>query len=236
MKIRANILFDFVRKASVNGAIEGSCYNSTDAGLKVITKDCTNQVIADGLLRKEAFVVYDNTKLLIRNNKRFMDYLSQFGNIEVTVENVDNDLVISGKINNRTVTANMKSVSEDMLDGNLKGIPSSLLFDMKSIKVNCDILGSAKKHTDMLKTKSMTLTGANNKLSVTVGEDQFDLITQEQDLVTDDFKVKLPEIFLQVIDVVSGDIDMFVKSDYPIKLVERTKDYEFSVIVAPISE
>ena len=236
MKIKANILFDFVRKVSVNGAVEGSCYNATESGLKVITKDSTNQVIAEGLLRKEAFAVYDDTKLLVRNNKRCMDFLSQFGNVEVTLSNVENDLIISGKIGVRTFNANMKSVSEDMLDGNLKEIPASLSFDMKPLRVNCDILSSAKKHTDMLKTKSMTLTGANNKLSVTVGEDQFDLITQEQELVTDDFKVKLPEMFLQVVDVVAGEVDMFVKTDYPIKLVEKTKDYELSIITAPISE
>ncbi len=236
MKIKANILHDFVRKTSINGLIEGALYSTTEDGLRTISRDQTSFVIADGLLRKGSFTALEETKLPIRNNKLFMDCLAQYGTMEVDVTLQENNVLITGKVNNRTVNSSLKAVNEELLDTKMDAMPEKLVFDAKPFKIDGSMFSMAKRHSDVLKQKTLQFSSTGGKLIVTVGDKEFDQFSQECAVEADDFKVKFGETFFQVSDILGSNVQMIAKSDYPALLKESNEAYELSIVIAPIVE
>jgi len=235
MKIKASKLGNFVRKASLNAYIYEGLYKANSDGLLSINKDSCSMALTNCLLLKKAFVEFEGTEILaIRSNKRFMDLLNLYGDAEVVVTVENNVLLIEGKSSNgELLRSEMKTVDADFIESALKEFPPTLKFDWTPVKMDSQVLVSAKSHLELLKQNIIFLGVKDNQLTITAGEDKFDRLTQKQELVHEDFMIRFGSTLQDVVGVLDGKIEAHFKTDYPALFTEKTEDYEFKVVLAP---
>jgi len=167
MKIKADLLLDFVRKVSLNGMIEGSIYVAKDEGIEVISRELSNMAITKGLLKKQTYQECEvGTRFPIRDNKRLMDCLKQFGKNEVELWLQDNSVCIRGKSGTGSLLVDLKMVDESLLDNKLEQLPENLKFE-NPVKIESRALEKIGDHTALLKQQVVTLEAVDKKLKIT---------------------------------------------------------------------
>ncbi len=212
MKIKASTFYNFVKKTSLNGDIDSILYVANEEGIKSLSKSRTGLVIAEGVLKKEAFVEYDDkVRLPIKDSKILMNCIAPFKDSVIELLLVDNDITINGRAGNRNINVKLKAVQEKYIDSTLDSVPSGLSFAMEPTAIDSDIFSLSKVHATMLRSSRINIETKEGKIALKIGDTKFDSMVQTCDWSGNDFNVTLGSAFLEIAQIFDKEVMMMAE-------------------------
>ncbi len=225
MKIEAIILKNFLDKVTLGGEIGTAILEFTPEGLKVQVIDTMKVVGVSGLLKG---VTSDIDKLPIKDTSKLIDALNLF-NKEVQLTKKDNRLfIVDAKKEVELVLSSEEFVENKMDD--FPAIPYAT-----NVQLSPDIFTATKQNSNLLKDTSSVVRIKDKMLSITVGEKEFDKITEKQEIDSPDCLVEMGERFLAVVPHFGKQVTMFIESEKPIKFNETTENLNVTWMIAPLN-
>ena len=233
MKVKANQLYDFVRKTSFNGAIPGSVYKMTELGLENFNKTPDTMGIAHGILCKSNIKdAAAGFSFGIGSNDKLMKCLKEFGEEEIDI--IVNETVGRMHLVGKGLQVECVMTSPAMIDSTLEQVPESLHWDFEPFVINSDTFKKAVNYARILENNTLKLKAENGELMVVNGETNFDQFTQKFKVAAPDFEAEYGEALQSVVGVLEGPLRCWAQSNYPLKFEEESTAYKFMAIVAPI--
>ena len=237
MKIKASVLKLFIKKISLNNAINTINLDFNADGVTSSVKDITQVAMTIGKLNIEAFEDYEAIgRLYIKNTQSLMDYLTSFNDI-VTLEKI-NEYLIKLSDEKREVHAILGS---DLIVNNIMEDTKKLdgmEFDTKTT-VKFGDFKHAQKDMDYAKTETITLNFKDKSLMLEVGEKgQSDYFLNKIDLPENvaESKVIMGIYFMNTVSVLCDEFSIEAKTGMPLKITEEMALMNFKCYIAPRSE
>ena len=227
MKIEMEKLKSYLKKIKLNGTneVQEIVLNFDNNGLNISTLSPTNVIKAVGLLKRIAFSEYEEIgKFAVSDLPTIIKILDKFsGNIEII--KTENSIIIKGS--NKEVTIellDLQFIQEQ--DSEIK-----LVYD-DCFKVPIDDLHGVVDDNSVNKEFKLVLETVVGGLKIySEGKYKFKKnIVCESKLEN---KVKLLDPFIDGIINLNSDVLLSVKSDYPIKIEEKTDESDITLIIAP---
>lgn len=231
MKIITNKLVDFLEKSTLNGVINTSVLNFTDDRLKVMLTTA-NIAFVRGNLKKKVFQEYEAIgEVGVKNNSLFISLLKRYGAKVVKLEVQENKLVIVSETGSTYyVLADKESIDNHIATPN---IPFEEKLD-GGFNISAGKFVDIKKGADIIKTKEIVLEVKDKVLKLIVTSEVGDIITEEVACDYKDVKGKYGSLFLNIIDVIEGTVNVSLNDDFPIRIREATDEYRIDFFVAPL--
>jgi len=229
IKIARGDLVDYLSKASVKSEINECILDFREDGVHFVERNPENNIFSFSKLGLKKFKEYESIgKVCVGNSERLIVILSRFvGDIEIKKE--DNKLKIKGLDVNRnssfvlsdeeSITKQKPKLEKFQHDLTFK-IPASKLKDAVS---NCV---SLKGDNEMLFETTKGVLSINSE-----EQDSFSEI-YKNDKIDKDIKVKFGTPLISVIQVLSGEVEIRLKNDYPMMIVSNIDDSTYSYIIA----
>jgi len=222
MKIDSKKLYTFVKKTTLNGAIETCVIRGSNEGLKINVRN-GNAIAVYGLLKD----VKDEITLPIKSSTILLNILNAF-NDKITIEVKGNML----KIFNEFREAEIVLSSEEFIENELKEkVPFEYSGD---VSVQSSILKQALKNKEIIKGDTLVVEVKNNVLSILTGKVNFDKMIEKTKVDYADCTNELGAISFDVINVLEGLVKLSMKTDYPIKIVESDEEKNIQYFIAPL--
>ena len=228
MIIDGKILSSFLAKVAVEG-IEECVLDFNEQELSVCSTNNSNTTMVICSLNKKSFNSYETLgKVGVNNLTKLNNALNSMSS-EVVISKKDNLLMLC-----------TKTSEFDLVLPHLDTIPTpsklpELSFDI-NFNLNSEILRKVMKCSEIVeKGASITFRGDNKKLIIESGnDDKFRELVYVPEIISD-LKVKFSEPLKQVFTVLDGVVNISLKSDYPIKIMQKTEQASFVYIVAPLN-
>lgn len=233
MKIETNKLYDYIKKASLNGRINTMNINFTDVGLVSNIRCPSNVNLTLTALSKDAFAEYSAIgQYFIKNTSDIMKYLETFVG-EISIEITDQILKISNANRKGFVILGSELVCDNVYEDQK---PSLNLPIKESIKKSD--LTNVFKDINALKVGQIDIIKEDNDLKFKVGiEGQSDyFITKIVTDVSGNDSSRIGESFKSVIDSIDDDFTLEFGTDMPIKITEKTEHISFEAFIAPMKK
>ncbi len=236
MKVKANILKDFVRKASLNGALMIINLNFTDEGLKSAVRDPGNVAMTMTSLGKDAFVEYEPIgEIFVKNTPSFIKYLKSFNDI-IEIEKVE-DFIIRLFDDRRQIYVILASESvckEIIYRGDMPKIETSanIIFDSREIQRTISDLDVLKiNHVDIKKEEDVFSFEVGVK-----GESDFFINTVPFDPLKSKGtgSVTVGPMFVSLFNALDTVVEFRIGAGVPLISIEKEGSMEFICIIAPI--
>jgi hypothetical protein len=229
MKIEKTKIVNFLKKVSMTdtSVIDETIFNFSEEGLKVAGRTKDNSTRVDGILKSSVFEDYNIIgKISVQQIPSIITILNNFDkNIEIIVEG-----------NLLTFKENTKKASIELLDENVLqdiGDRRVLEFDEK-VKIDSVELNKFITNVSMNKDFVINIKTEENKTLLYNDEGTFKfsviLDTPESKGLT---KVKLGEPFKYAVANLKEDLELDLKTDFPIQITEKTEYSIVIVITAP---
>ena len=231
MKIKANVLANFLEKVSLSGIIPTALLEFKDDGMTVNIQSASI-VVCSGFLAKESFVEYekDVNDLGIKNIIMLLNILKRYNDNIIELKVVENKLLFVSE----TGSSYFVLCDKKMVDNFTVKIPN--LDDLTEFfELNVNKLMSIKSASDILKVDLINIKSTGKQLIFSVENDTGDKITEEIDI---DYEVSYSSYgnFLQrIINVLSGNVLIGFKENYPIKIIENNDNLKITYILAPLN-
>jgi len=213
--------------------------NITQAGWEVDYPDRGSFMFMSGKLKKESFVEYPSiTKtetIVITNGGFLMNYLSRFsGTVELTV--MDKEILIASESKTGFYRLGVLDQSEQNDMNEKTKLTPNISFE-KIFKVPVSIFTSSTKDASLLKKERFRLSIEGNVFQVAVGDNDFKLVEKKKldgefNNVTSTYGALLKEIFSSL----EGEVEIGLKTYYPLRVSQTTKTGKITYILAPIDE
>ena len=228
MKIKKTILKDFMKKALMSGEqkIGETILNFGPTGLKIDANSITQQARTTSWLKKEAFKEYEEFGGVGMNDlENFTKLLGRFGdNLEImkagnllTIKSdskkVDVELVAENFL--KTDTGEPKLEFDEVFNMPSKALKG--IFEDAAMSEDCEIsIETKEKSTTFKNTGKYKFENSINAPSCKGGA-----------------KVNFGKALVSATCELDGNLEISVKTDYPIKVMEKTDNSIITIIVAP---
>lgn len=229
MKIKKDIMTGFLRKIRMSGSlrIDEGIFRFEEDGLKVDANSKSNQARMMGWLKKAAFKEYDESfgNIGVNDLENVSKVLERFGE-EITLTKEGNLLTIKG--NSKKVDIELVSVNFLETDADTPDLTFDETFNMTSAKLK-DVF----KDVQMNKDSEITMSTEEKKVKISnTGKYKF-LNEITAPTCKGGVKVKFGEQLIEAAQNLDGELQLSVKTDYPIKILEKLETSVVTLIVAP---
>jgi len=228
LKIKTKVFSGFLKKARMSGtqAISETILKFEKDGLKIEANSEPQQARTSAWLKKDAFKEYEELGNV---------GLSDFENVTRVLDRFGEWITINKEGNLMTVKGDKKSVdieltSEDFLSSDT-GNPE-LEWD-ETFSIDATKLKDILKDVQMNKDAILTITTAEKNVSFSnTGKYKF-RNEVEAPACKGETKVKFGQPFIDAVSVLDGNLEFSVKSDYPVKVMEKTDTSVVTFVIAP---
>lgn len=238
LKIEKKKFVEFLKKVKVDAksSINDFRLEFKDEGLVMNGISSTNNVLINGLLKKEAFIEYKTYSTVA---------ITDIQEIIKVIDRFDKELVIDFGTNVMKITSNTKEVLLDLTD--LSVIPDVTEQTMRTINrlksefttsfdMGIDLLDSVISDAMVSKDAELIITTFNGKVTFSnTGKFKF-TNTYMIDEVKEGVKVKFGQPIVDALANIKSDVRLSIKSDYPMMIVEETPDSFVRIVVTPLVE
>ena len=234
MKIETKILRDYINKVSLSGTIATLNLNFTDEGVTTRIKNITGIALTEGMLKKEAFEVYEPIgEIYIKESKMLINSLKTFNDV-VTLE-VCNDGVIL-KISDDKREVNNMLAEKSICDNILEKIPD--VETTVKVTVDTSVLKRTVADIDLLKVSDIKFVKEGKMMYVQVGKkNEYDYIKNSIECdVEGDVTVGIGASFADVVSSLGEAVTMYLGTDLPITFLEITEFIVVRSMIAPFVE
>ena len=237
MKIQANVLRDFIKKATINEIDEILIEKKIGKGLVIMSKSPTEVSVSIAKMNANAFTVFgdDDGVFPIPNVKFFLNVLEVCGEDEVELikRSVDGFSVLS--INSAAHSANVSLSEPEIINSRQEKVPK-IKFDT-FIKVKKPFLNSLSKILKAIDKTEFDIVGSEKNIEFKITGDSGEMIGSKLtgQKLNDFTNVRIPtEQMNNVISVISEeDILINLGNDKPISIRERGENYLIEYFIAP---
>jgi len=232
MKIKTNILKGFLKKAlmSEEQQISECILFFGPEGLKINVNDAAKLARTVSWLKKGAFKEYEELgNVGMDDLKNVTNVLERFGDI-VNLKHEGNLLSISGDSDGRKKIVEIELIAETFLETDT-GEPN--LEFKETFQVSAAQLKGIIKDVTMNKDSTITFTTKEKLVEVTnTGKYKF-LNTINAPTCKGGVTVKFGLPFVNAVKNLDGMLELSVRDDYPIKVMEKLETSIITLIVAP---
>ena len=222
MKIDSKMFETFVKKCSLNGTIKTGIIRGNGQELTMKSKS-TDAIAVYGMLNN----VKDEVCFPIKDNNRLLKILNIFkGTINSEVQN--NML----KLFNENDEGEIILADESFIDNEVKKQPD-IPYEGE-IKLNAAFFQSAIKNREIVEAENYILEVKDNILSIITGDKNFDKLRKKIKVDHKDCKIELSSLFDNIVKVLSGEVTVFLGTDKPIKIIEKTPEMTFVYFIADL--
>ena len=232
MKVESKKIQNFLRASTINDNVEGCILHFTNEGLKVNVRSTDNISVAVGLMNKECFQNYEIVDYPIKSVSKFSKLLDLFNGI-IELKKQDNLLVLTGNVDEKhSRKVSYVLASEEFIENEFAGkLPSE--FD-QGFDLQKNIFIALLKSVTAVKASRVIFEVKNNILNLTVGDDNFDSITESINVEYKDAKTKLGSTFEKIVPIVTDKTNIAFNDNYPVQFLLKCEDYMVRIIVAPL--
>lgn len=228
MKIKTKVFTAFLKKTRMEGTqmLPEAILKFEKDGLKINANSQPKQARVMSWLRTGAFQQYEELGSVGLNDlSTVVKVLDRFDE-DINIKKEGNLLTISG--GNKKV--DIELVAESFLDTD-SGEPK-LVFD-ETLVVPATSLKSIFADVKLNKDAIMTLKTEEKKLKVS-NTGKYKFVNEiEAPTCKGGITVKMGEPFIDVVTNLDGNLELSMKNDYPIKIMEKTENSIVTIIVAP---
>ena len=229
MKIKKNIFEKFIKQISLNGKIDTGTIKKVENNLICDIK-AGNSIASLNKLNVSAITEItdaDNLSLPIKSMSMLLKVIGTFGEY-VFLETKDNLL----KLYDENKVANIVLASEDYIDNN---ITEKLPFEYeKSMQLNAEIFKNTLTNMDIVKGETVKVEIKEGILTVNTGQKGLDNMEEKKKVNYSDCFNELGPVSVDVLGMLTGEIDVAMKTDYPIRFIMKTDEMETSYYLAPL--
>lgn len=228
MKIKTKILTAFLKKVKMSAGQEivECILNFSKEGLKISANSAAQQSRASGLLKSSAFTDYEEIASIgISDLPVVVDVLSRFGE-DITLKVEGNLLTVSGLGKKVEIELmDVQFITSDITEPKLE-FADTFIFEAEKIK---EIISDAKLSKDSVLT---IVTELKKVVFSNTGKYKF---THAFDMVTckGGVTAKFGDPFVDAVQNLTEKLEFSIKTDYPIKILEKTEHTIITLIVAP---
>jgi hypothetical protein len=232
MKIESSVLKSFVVKATMGGALPSMVMRVSNDGITAQLKDLSNAAMTTAKLSPDKVKEKEDMVLCIKNTDMLIKSLGSFSG-EVELKKNENILSIF----NAERQINIVLSTEEFIDCNLPKIPDSLAnaFD-GGINLQTDILRKIVSDMAIVDGDKILVEVKDKKLTLNTGAKDFDNISMKVNVEYNDVLSTYGELLAKAITVIGDKVNMSLKSNFPIRLVEDADGIKCTYIIAPIVE
>jgi len=229
IKIKKEILKEFIQKASLGGKIETGTIKKQDNTLICDIKS-GNSIASLNKLNISAITEIseaDNLSLPIKSMSMLLKVIGTFDEY-VFMETQENLL----KLYDENRVANIVLASEDFIDNN---VTEKLPFEYeKSMQLNADIFKRTLTNMDIVKGETIKIEIKEGILTVNTGQKGLDSMEEKKKVDYPDCFNELGPVSNDVLSILNGELDVAIKTDYPIRFIMKTDIIETTYYLAPL--
>jgi hypothetical protein len=238
MKIERKIISNFLKKILLGGGVQECVADFCDDGLKILVSNVSNTAMINGLLKKEIFIEYESIgKIGIVMLDKLISIISNgFDDDIIEIKIEGNVLVIKSSNGNRIVETELASIE-------VLTIPKFDNTEFKksiNFKIDCKIINNLISKINNINREcniKLELKEKNKFVISNSGTYRFTekIIISELDISEDqNVEVKFGEPFFESIKMLDSDIQFYVRTDYPVFIVEEIgNESKIEILVAP---
>lgn len=226
MQIEASKLIAFTEKATLSCSIPNFLILIKDSKISAITRNPSNAVLTSIEMKITA---PDELKLPIKDTRVLLAALKLFdGKIEIIR---DNNIL---SIYNANRQVDITLAEESYIECNLSEMPSKLVWEA-SVDVDIKVFMNALKNSSVSNSDGATVELDKKNLIITTGEKNFDKVKETIPAsYPEAVKAKFANFIFDVAKVIGDKVTLSVKTNYPIKLEEKTTDLKAIYVIAPL--
>ena len=228
MKIDAKILEDFVAKTTLNGTIPSCIMRTTENGGTIYVRNGV-AIACFGTLNKIAFKETSELELPIKSTDTLLKILKCFDG--TILLKVDNNIL---KIYDEKREFDIVLAGKDYIDNEINTDMLSKFNYEKSTMISSEIFKRALTNNSILKEDSMQVKVEQNVLRVISGKSGFDKAEERLNIEYPNCSIELGPVSSDVFNVLDGDVQLEMKTNYPVKFVNTKKEMEITYFIAPI--
>lgn len=229
MKIKKSVLEKFIKKASLNGKIETGMIKKQDNTLICNIKS-GNSIASLNRLQISAITEISDAENLcipIKSMSILLKVIETF-NEYVYLEIQENLL----KLFDNTRVANIVLASDEYIDNN---VTEKLPFEYeKSLKMNADIFERTLKNMNIVNGETINVDIKEGLLTIGTGQKGMDSMEEKMKVTYENCCNELGPASIDVLSILKGEIDVAIKTDYPIRFIVKTDEMESIYFVAPL--
>jgi hypothetical protein len=234
MKIKANYLMEFIKKASLNGSIMSINMNFEENGLTSCVQDVMKVALTSTELKKEAFEEYNPIgEIFIKNSKSLINYLRTFEDI-VNLEKVEEYILrIGDNAREAFVILGSHLVCENIYRKELPKLAVTTVMELTK-----EDLDKVTKDMKELQFNMVDIETKDGELIFSVGRKGESDYLSNKIYIGDskDVKVSIGANILELVNVIEPKFKLSIGQDLPILVEEKTEQIKFTCIIAPIVE
>ncbi len=232
MKIKKETLINFIKKVSMSGvsALTECILDFSKNGIKVSSTSASNNVLINAILNAKCVENYDAIgQVAVHNIQDIAKLLDGFSKEFLTLSIEKNKLIIMSSNRKVQITLMDKDVLQKPPE-----YPKDL-EDRTEIKIDIDIIKNFLKNVSMVGSSEFSFKIKGNEFYFHT--ESFNSVSEKikiQENIKESIKLKLNRAFTDAIENISGEVNILIKSDYPITITEKIKDYTITILVAPV--
>jgi hypothetical protein len=234
MKLNTKKLYDFIKRASLNGIIQTMKMTFGETGLTANVVDLPKTVVTHTSMDISKFEEYTAIgDVYINNTLQFLKYLNTFSDT-INIEKTDEYAL---KISNDTRETVVLLGSNISVENVYEKEPMTIEADVH-LELNSTDFKDISRDISLLKTERVQLRVLEEDIfEIEIGKKgETDYILTKipivEDHTTTECAFGLP--FLSTLTVISGTVQLDLKRDSPMILINNTEDISFRVTIAPM--
>lgn len=233
MKVEVKKFVEFLTISTLNGKFDSVVLNFKSEGVNIHSKDEDNTTMNISFMSSESFQTYKyfEKPVGVRSSKMLIGVLKSFSGI-VNL-NITDDLLT---IYNENKSASLKTANVMYLDKNsFTAAPGVFEKFDAGVKINSDIFKNSVKNMSIVSGDEISINIKDKIISIETGDDKSDRITEKMSCEYKDVKAGFnSELFKSVIDVIPGEVNLSLISDYsPLQLKYETESFRGRILLAP---
>lgn len=228
-KIKANTLKEFIKKTTVNGAIEDCKLEFKENGLNMVHKDQPGVILVAGVLDKKAFNSYEEMEVPIKSSSTLISVLNTFGDNLINI--VKSDLLVKFMDENGGIELAMA----EEVTCYMEGIPE-LEYDNK-VLIKKSMIKTISERNNIVKSDEIKVSLKDRKIFLNVGKENdkaevSELANCDKEVETD-FDWSYFKTLTGEMDTI---VDMSISTELPAKFEEKSDLYTIQYYLTPITE
>jgi hypothetical protein len=229
MKIKANTLKEFIRKTTVDGAIEDCKLEFKENGLNMIHKDQPGVILVAGILDKKAFTSYEVMEVPIKNSSTLIAVLNTFGDNLINI--VKSDLLVKFVDENGGIELAM---AEDVTC-HKDGIPE-IEYDNK-VLIKKSMIKTISERNKIVNSEEIKVILKDRKIFLKVGKETDKAEVSELANCDKEIEANFDwDYFKNLTDEMDTIVDLSLRTDIPSRFEEKSELYTIQYYLTPRTE
>jgi hypothetical protein len=229
IKIKANILKDFIKKSTVNGTIEDCKLEFKKDGLNMCHKDQPGVILVVGMLDKKAFNTYEEMELPIKNSKTLISVLGTFSDNIINIIKADN--MVKFQDENGGIDL---SLAEEVICFK-DGVPE-LEYDNK-VLVKKSMVKVISDRNGIVKSDEVKVVIKDKKIYLKIGKEIDKAEVSEMANTDKNIEANFDWTYFKTLtDEMDSIVDLSLSNELPSKFEEKSEMYTIQYYLTPITE